>query len=157
MAGCRKKHSKLQQAHYKQYALENRAVVNRVKRLRKSLTNSITLKTHCSDELDKKVEQIKTAIEKARFRRKNPIQSTLTNSTKSRLQIIKFFTGKGDRNLISDNRITHSSSWLKLIGSKRKGKTLAGVSQRKLMNIGNNLAAETLKQLEIFKTNLKYN
>lgn len=144
MAGCRKRHSKLQQAHYKAYALENRAVVNRTKRLKKVLKNS-----------PNNLLQIEAAIQKAHFRKQKPKQSILTNDTKTRLHIVKFFTGKGTKELISAQKEQHAKAWEGLLSTKRNGKIPHDIARLRIMSIGENLPDGTKKQLEIFKVNLK--
>lgn len=146
MAGCKKKHSTTQKHNFKQYALENRAVINRVKRL------GALLKKETNET---KINELKTAIQKAHFRRQKPKQSILTNDTKTRLKIVKYFTGKGYKNLISNNFIDHSAAWLKLNFSKKNGKIPANIAKLRIFSIGENLPNETLKQLEALKKNLQ--
>ena len=43
MAGCQKKNSKLQESHYKRYAVEGKAGINRYRRMQKELSKQSTI------------------------------------------------------------------------------------------------------------------
>ena len=146
MAGCKKRNSKQQIANYKQYALSERCGLNRLRRAERTAK-------HQPNNL-----QIKETIKKGNtgYTRKKPKISILTNAIKSRLALVKWVTGSGNKALISDNPPTHIKAWRELLTKKIAVLPKNTSTKRKkygIMSIGGNLPESTLKALEAIKTN----
>ena len=146
MAGCKKKHSKQQIANYKQYAISERCGLNRLRRAERTAK-------HQPNNL-----QIKETIKKGNtgYTRKKPKISILTNAVKSSLALIKWFTGRGNKALISNNSPTHIKAWRSLLAEKIAALPKNMNKQKRkygIMSIGGNLPEETLKALEAIKMN----
>ena len=146
MAGCKKKHSKQQIANYKQYAISERCGLNRLRRAERTAK-------HQPNNL-----QIQETVKKGNtgYTRRKPKISILTNAIKSRLALIKWFTGSGNKALISDNPPTHIKAWRNLLVEKIAALPKNTNTKRKkygIMSIGGNLPEETLKALEAIKLN----
>ena len=146
MAGCKKKHSKQQIANFKQYAISERCGLNRLRRAERTAK-------HQPNNL-----QIQETIEKGNtgYTRKKPKISILTNAIKSRLALIKWFTGSGNKALISDNPPTHIKAWRSLLAEKIEALPKNMNKQKRkygIMTIGGNLPEVTLQALESIKFN----
>ena len=146
MAGCKKKHSKQQIANFKQYAIAEKCGLNRLRRAERTAKQQ-------PNNL-----QIQETIKKGNtgYTRKKPKVSVLTNAVKSRLALIKWFTGGGNKALISDNPPTHIKAWRSLLAEKIAALPKNTSTKRKkygIMTIGGNLPEETIKALEAIKFN----
>lgn len=146
MAGCKKKHSKQQIANYKQYAISERCGLNRLRRAERTAK-------HQPNNL-----QIQETIKRGNtgYTRKKPKISILTNAIKSRLALIKWFTGSGHKALISDNSPTHIKAWRSLLAEKIAALPKVNNKQKRkygILSIGGNLPEETIKALEAIKFN----
>jgi len=146
MAGCKKKHSKQQIANYKQYAISERCGLNRLRRAERTAK-------HQPNNL-----QIQETIKRGNtgYTRKKPKISILTNAVKSRLSLIKWFTGSGNKALISDNPLTHIKAWRGLLTKKIAALPKVSNKQKRkygILSIGGNLPEETIKALEAIKFN----
>lgn len=135
MAGCKKKHSALQKAHFKAYAIEGRCGINRLKRLEKYCRNN-------PNDLQA-AEQLKKG--NTGYTRKTPKVSVLTKAIKYRLALIKSFCGKGYKELISNDFLTQSITWKKLNSTKYTEKT--SKPSRLMMSIGANIPIEIKQQI----------
>lgn len=144
MAGCKKKSSKLQDAHYKQYAISGKCGVNRLRALEQRV------KKHPNDL--QAAEQLKKG--NTGYTRKTPKASLLTGAIKKRLAIIKYFAGKGYKDLISKDFITHSVAWKKLNATKY-GIVTAKPKHYTMMNIASNLPDNTVKLLQAMRLNCR--
>jgi len=146
MAGCKKRNSKQQIANYKQYAISERCGLNRLRMAERTAK-------HQPNNL-----QIKETIKKGNtgYTRKKPKISILTNAVKSRLALIKWFTGSGNKALISDNPPTHIKAWRGLL-TKKIAELPKNINTKRrkygIMSIGGNLPESTLKALEAIKMN----
>lgn len=146
MAGCKKRNSKQQIANYKQYALSERCGLNRLRRAERTAK-------HQPNNL-----QIQEIIKKGNtgYTRKKSKISILTNAVKSRLALIKWFTGSGNKALISDNPPTHIKAWRSLLAEKIAALPKVNNKQKRkygILSIGGNLPESTLKALEAIKMN----
>ena len=138
MAGCKKKSSKLQESNYKRYAVEGKAGINRYKRMERELSknpNNLQL-----------AEQLKKG--NTGYTRKKPKISILTKAQKSIMHTVKYFTGKGNKELVSDTAFTHIAAWRKLVDSKKRPKEKVNP---RMFSIGSNLPENTVKLLETLK------
>lgn len=141
MAGCKKKHSKLQEANYKRYAIEGKAGINRLARMKRELNKN--------PENKQLAEQIKKG--NTGYTLKKPKISILTKAQKSLMHMVKYFTGKGNKELVSDTASTHIAAWRRLIDSKKQPKQKVNP---RMFSIGSNLPENTLKLLEALKLQL---
>ena len=146
MAGCKKKHSKQQIANFKQYAISERCGLNRLRRAERTAK-------HQPNNL-----QIQETVKKGNtgYTRKKPKISILTNAVKSRLALIKWFTGSGNKALISNNSPTHIKAWRSLLAEKIAALPKVSNKQKRkygIMTIGGNLSEKTLQALEAIKLN----
>lgn len=141
MAGCRKKHSKLQESNYKRYAVEGRAGINRYTRMLRELK-----KNPGNEQLAEQVKKGNTG-----YTRKKPKISILTNAKKTAMQTVKYFTGNGHRDLVSNVTLTHIAAWRKLVDSKKQVKQKINP---KMFAIACNLPENTVKLLESLKLQL---
>ena len=146
MAGCKKRNSKQQIANYKQYAISERCGLNRLRRAERTAK-------HQPNNL-----QIQETIKKGNtgYTRKKPKISILTGAIKSRLALIKWFTGSGNKALISDNSPTHIKAWRGLLTKKIAALPKVSNKQKRkygILSIGGNLPESTLKALEAIKMN----
>lgn len=139
MAGCKKKHSKLQESNYNRYAAEGKAGINRLARMVRELK-----KNPNNTQLAEQIKKGNTG-----YTRKKPVISILTNATKAAMQNVKYFAGKGNKELISNIFLTHSAAWRKLIDIKKQPKANTGKKKYGIMSIGGNLPDQTLKLLEV--------
>ena len=72
------------------------------------------------------------------------------------MALIKWFTGSGNKALISDNPPTHIKAWRNLLVEKIAALPKNTNTKRKkygIMSIGGNLPESTLKALEAIKMN----
>lgn len=136
MAGCKKKHSKLQEANYKRYAIEGKAGINRLNRMKRELNKN--------PENKQLAEQIKKG--NTGYTRKKPKISILTNAKKTAMQTVKYFTGSGYKDLLSTVALTHIAAWRKLVDSKKRPKEKVNP---RMFSIGSNLPENTVKALKL--------
>ena len=146
MAGCKKKHSKQQIANFKQYAIAEKCGLNRLRRAERTAKQQ-------PNNL-----QIQETIKRGNtgYTRKKPKISILTNAVKSSLALIKWFTGSGNKALISDNSPTHIKAWRSLLAEKIAALPKVSNKQKRkygIMTIGGNLSEKTLQALEAIKLN----
>ena len=141
MAGCKKRNSKLQEANYKRYAIEGKAGINRLNRMKRELKKN--------PENLQLVEQLKKG--NTGYTRKKPKVSILTNAKKTAMQTVKYFTGSGHRDLVSTVALTHIAAWRKLVDSKKRPKEKVNP---RMFSIGCNLPENTVKLLESLKLQL---
>lgn len=138
MAGCKKKHSKLQESNYKRYSVEGKAGTNRLARMARELK-----KNPNNAQLAEQLKKGNTG-----YTRKKPVISILTNATKNAMHIVKYFTGKGNKELIFNTVVTHLAAWRKLIDSKKQVKQINTKKNKYgIMSIGGNIPESTLKLL----------
>lgn len=141
MAGCKKRNSKLQEANYKRYAIEGKAGINRLNRMKRELKKN--------PENAQLAEQLKKG--NTGYTRKKPKVSILTNAKKTAMQTVKYFTGSGHRDLVSTVALTHIAAWRKLVDSKKRPKEKVNP---KMFSIGCNIPENTVKLLESLKLQL---
>ena len=141
MAGCEKKCSKLQESNYKRYAVEGKAGLNRRHRMQREL-----FKNPNNSQLAEQFKKGNTG-----YTRKKPKISILTNAKKTVMQTVKYFTGSGHKDLLSNVALTHIAAWRKLVDSKKGPKEKVNP---RMFSIGCNLPENIVKLLESLKLQL---